>query len=103
MAEIILNLAWAAIAIAAFALAPRRDLRALAALGCLIALLFPIVSVSDDLNIDTARLFETFAAILAAAGIVIALVVMARVHSESRVMPAFALVVHADPRSPPRR
>ena len=103
MTEIILNLAWATIALVAFALAPRRDVRALAALGCVIALLFPIVSVSDDLNLDAATLFETFAAILAAVGIVFALVAVSRVHVESRVLPAFALVVHADPRSPPRR
>jgi hypothetical protein len=103
MTEVILNLLWAAIALGAFALAPRRDARALAALVCLVALLFPIVSVSDDLNVNAATLFETLAAILSAAGIVIALVAMARVFFESRVAPSFVLVVHADPRSPPRR
>ena len=103
MTEVILNLVWAAIAIGAFVLAPRRDARALAALVCLVALLFPIVSVSDDLNVNAATLFEMLAAILSAAGIVIALIAMARVFFESRVTPSFVLVVHADPRSPPRR
>jgi len=102
MAELILNLAWAAIAICAFVLAPYRDRRGIAALGCIVALLFPIVSVSDDLNADTA-LLEAFAAILAAAGITIALVLMARVVLDTRVAPRFVLAVHADPRSPPRR
>jgi peptidoglycan/LPS O-acetylase OafA/YrhL len=103
MTEAILNLAWVAIALAAFVLAPRRDARSLAALGILVALLFPIVSVTDDLNVNAATYFETLAAILAAAGVIIALVAMARVVVESRVAPSFVLVVHADPRSPPRR
>jgi|SRR5437588_3488987 len=102
MTELILNFAWAAIALTAFALAPRNR-RALAAVACLVALLFPIVSVSDDLNLDAATLYELLAAVLAAVAIIIALVAMARVFFESRVVPAFALVVHADPRSPPRR
>jgi hypothetical protein len=102
MTELLLNLAWGAIAITAFAIAPRRDRRTTAALFCVIALLFPIVSVSDDLSSD-ATLFETFAAILAAAGIVFALVAMARVFLETPAAPSYVLVVHADPRSPPRR
>ena len=102
MIEIVLNFAWAAIALTAFILAPRRDRRASAALACLVVLLFPIISVSDDLNAD-ATMYETMAAILAAVCIVFALVAMARVFVESRNVPAFALVVHADPRSPPRR
>ena len=102
MTELLLNLTWAAIAISVFAFAPRRDRRALAAIACLVALLFPIVSVSDDLNADTA-LLEAFAAILAAAGVTIALVLMARVVLDTRVAPRFVLAVHADPRSPPRR
>jgi hypothetical protein len=102
MIELILNLAWAATAILAFVLVPRRDRHALAALACVIALLFPIISVSDDLHAD-ATLFETLAAILAAVCVFFALVAMARVHLESRITPAFALIVHADPRSPPRR
>ena len=103
MTELILNFAWAAIALCAFAFVPRRDRVALGAVICLVALLFPIVSVSDDLNADAATLYELLAAVLAAVAIIIALVAMARVFFESRVVPAFALVVHADPRSPPRR
>src|SRR2546421_12213737 len=100
MTELILNFAWAAIALVAFAMVPR-DRRALAAVACLVALLFPIVSVSDDLNLDAAPLYETLAAILAAVAVVIALVAMARVFSEAPVIPPLALVVHADPRPPP--
>jgi peptidoglycan/LPS O-acetylase OafA/YrhL len=102
MTELILNLVWAAIAIMAIVLAPRRDRRTLAALACVIALLFPIISVSDDLHAD-ATLFETLAAILSAVCVFFALVAMARVQPEPRIKPAFALIVHADPRSPPRR
>src|SRR5436853_6594449 len=79
MTELILNFAWAAIALCAFAFVPRRDRVALGAVICLVALLFPIVSVSDDLNADAATLYETFAAILASVAIIIALVAMARV------------------------
>ena len=100
MTELVLNFAWAAIALLAFALAPRRDRTALAAVFCLVALLFPIVSVSDDLNADTATLY---AAILAAVAIIFALVPMSRVLFDARVSRSFVLVVHADPRSPPRR
>lgn len=100
MTELILNVAWLAIAIGAFALAPRRDRRTVAALALLVALLFPIVSVSDDLYADSATLPM---AILALAAMTIALVAMARIFSESRLVPNFVLVVHADPRSPPRR
>jgi hypothetical protein len=102
MTELILNLLWAAIAIIAVVLAPRRDRHTLVALTCIIALLFPIISVSDDLHAD-ATLFETLAAILAAVCVFFALVAMARVYVEPRIKPAFALIVHADPRSPPRR
>jgi len=103
MTEVILNLLWVAIALTAFVIAPRRDARSLAALGCLIALLFPIVSVSDDLNVNAATLFETLAAILAAVGVFFALIAMARVVFEAHAAPSFVFVVHADPRSPPRR
>jgi len=102
MTELLFNLIWAGIAISAFALAPRRDRRAMAAVACLVALLFPIVSVSDDLNADT-TLFETFAAILAAVAVMFGLVAMSRVFHETRISREFVLVVHADPRSPPRR
>lgn len=103
MTELILNLVWAAIALGAFVFAPRRDARSLVALGCLVALLFPIVSVSDDLNVNAASFFETLAAILAAACVFFALVAMSRVVFEAHVAPSFVFVVHADPRSPPRR
>jgi len=102
MTELLLNLTWAAIAISAFAFAPRRDRRALAAIACLVALLFPIVSVTDDLSADT-TLFETFAAILAAVAVLFGLVAMARVFHETLAGRELVLVVHADPRSPPRR
>ena len=103
MMELLLNFAWAAIAIAAFVFVPRRDARALAAIACVLALLFPIVSASDDLSADASTLAKTLSAILAIAGIIITLVAMARIVSDSRRFASFVLVVHADPRSPPRR
>ena len=47
--ELFLNLLWLAIATAAVLTAPRRSRRVSFAIGCALALLFPIVSVSDDL------------------------------------------------------
>ncbi len=101
--ELLLNFAWTAIAIAAFALAPRRDVRALATLVCVLALLFPIVSASDDMNADAASIAKLLSAILAVAGVTIALVAMSRVLIETRRAASLVLIVHADPRSPPRR
>lgn len=103
MMELLLNFAWAAIAITSFAFAPRRDTRALATLVCVLALLFPIVSASDDLSADASSLAKALSAILAAAGITIALVAMSRVVLDARRLASFVLIVHADPRSPPRR
>ncbi len=55
--ELLLNLAWALLALAAVLFwhrqrksADRGRMRSLLALGCLLALLFPVVSASDDLH-----------------------------------------------------
>ncbi len=107
VAELILNGLWIAVAIAAFAiLLPRavshRKHYAVAALLCTVALLFPVISVSDDLSADRAT-FEVLAAVLVAFVLLIGLTTIARVSVRPLVHPAFAIVKHADPRSPPAR
>ena len=105
MVEQVLNLIWVAIAIASFAIVPRqrRNFATLAAVAAILVLLFPIISATDDMMSADRALEEGFAAVLAAVAVVIALVAVARVITESYSATAFALVAHADPRSPPRR
>jgi uncharacterized membrane protein YccC len=101
--EQLLNLAWLALAIGSFAmlLRHRRDSRAVMALAFTMALLFPIISASDDMmNID--RAIEEALAILAAFAIAFILIVVARVTSESHRIPALILAPEAETRGPPR-
>ena len=101
--EQLLNLTWVALAIGSFAtlLRHRRDSRALIALGFTMALLFPIISASDDMmNID--RAIEDAVAILAAFAITFILVVVARLSSETHRAPALILAPENETRGPPR-
>ncbi|HEY2325259.1 MAG TPA: hypothetical protein VGJ82_20545, partial [Thermoanaerobaculia bacterium] len=78
MIEQLLNLAWVAIAIGSFAmlLKHRRDGKAIIALAFTMALLFPIISASDDMmNAD--RALEEVLAVLAAFAIAFILIVVA--------------------------
>jgi drug/metabolite transporter (DMT)-like permease len=104
MIEQLLNLAWVAIAIASFAmlLPRRRDLRAIAAVTFALALLFPIISATDDLTSNDPILEEALA-VLAAVVIAFTLVIVARLHVDSRRMPAFVVAREAGTRAPPRR
>jgi len=107
VAELILNGLWIAVAIAAFAiLLPRssrhRKAHAIAALLCATALLFPVISLSDDLSADRDT-FEVLAAVLVAFALIIGLITIAQVSARALVHPTFVLVKHADPRSPPAR
>jgi predicted neutral ceramidase superfamily lipid hydrolase len=104
MAEQLLNLAWVAIAIGSFAmlLPRRRDVRAIAAVAFMLALLFPIVSVTDDMTQGDQSL-EQAVAVLAVIAIAFVLTVVARLELESRSVPAFLLAPEAGTRAPPRR
>jgi hypothetical protein len=99
--ELFLNLLWLAIAIAALIAAPRRTKRALFGIGCAMALLFPIVSVSDDLLGGQESFEETLAIVVKAVILLIALVVIAAVDAVRPRRAAFVALVSADPRSPP--
>ena len=101
--ELLLNLAWVALAIGSFAklLMHRRDSRALLALAFMMALLFPIISASDDMmNID--RAIEEALAILASFAIAFILIVVAHITPEVHRVPALILAPRADTRGPPR-
>ena len=100
--ELFLNLVWLAISSTALIFAPRRSMPVTLALVCILAILFPIVSVSDDLNLDRDALEQALAVIVAAMVLVIALIAVARLDRLRIVAPALALVVCSDPRSPPR-
>ena len=101
--EQLLNVAWLVIAIGSFAtlVRHRRDGRALLALAFAMALLFPIISASDDMmNVD--RALEEVFAVLAAFAIAFILIVLARLSIEPERIPAIILAPEAETRGPPR-
>lgn len=103
MIETVLNLIWVAIAFTAFAAAPRRTKPALIALACAVALLFPIISITDDLSADPATL-ERAIAILVDLIVLMAMFIAIGQMEDRRVRRAAILITTpTDPRSPPRR
>ena len=101
--ELALNLAWFAIAAAGLVLVPKRRSRAVwFALIATAVLLFPIISVSDDMNADRA-FNDSVAAIVAMIVLFVAFIAIARL----RNIPPAAFSIHvatpSDPRSPPAR
>ena len=100
--ELTLNLIWVAIAAAAFIAAPRRSFRVSIALVCGLALLFPIISASDDLN-AVGAFNDAAAAIVVTVVLLLALVAIARIHATRVPLYAVHLATPSDPRSPPAR
>ncbi|HKB80378.1 MAG TPA: hypothetical protein VKH35_11750 [Thermoanaerobaculia bacterium] len=101
--ETLLNLLWLSIAVAALFTAPRRSLRVLLALGCVLAVLFPIVSISDDLNGSQAAYEETVAIVVTAVILLIALVAVAVVERTRPRRRVFVPLLVTDIRPPPAR
>ncbi len=105
MAEQLLNLAWLSIAIVAFAVVlpsvRTRRFRTAVMLAAVVALLFPIISISDDLSADSSAQ-EIVAVIFAVAGLVIVFGAIMRLLATVPLRPAVATLVLSDPRSPPR-
>jgi hypothetical protein len=102
MIELLLNAIWLAIVAAAFLVVPRRSSRATLGVACILVLLFPIISVSDDLALDGNSLEEALAIIVCMLLLAVALIALSRVQ---HVIPAPALIlvtIPSDPRSPPR-
>jgi uncharacterized membrane protein YhaH (DUF805 family) len=103
MIELILNVFWLTVVLAAFAVVPRRSRRATLGLACVLVLLFPIISVSDDLALDSNSLEEALAIVGALLIIVAGFKAVAGIE-EALAAPALVLVaIPSDPRSPPRR
>ena len=100
--ELALNLVWLVVAGAGLALVPKRSRLVWYALLCAAALLFPIISVSDDMHDDWA-LNDAVAAIAVTIVLAVAFVVVAHL----RFFPPAVYAVHvatlSDPRSPPAR
>jgi hypothetical protein len=102
MIEILFNAVWLAVVVSAFVFVPRRSSKALLGVAAILVLLFPIISVSDDLALDRNSLEEALAIIVAFLILFVGLVAFARV--EPRLLqPALVLLATpSDPRSPPR-
>src|SRR5438270_807867 len=95
--ELFLNLLWLAIATAAVLTAPRRSRRVSFAIGCALALLFPIVSVSDDLLAGHESSEEALAIVVEAVIFAVILVTLARVID---VRPRRAALLSVPPSDP---
>jgi hypothetical protein len=100
--ELTLNLIWLAIAVAAFMLAPRRSRHTTIALACVLALLFPIISATDDFNTDI-TFNDAAAAIVVTVVLCMALMAIARVRASNAPVYIVHLATPSDPRSPPAR
>jgi hypothetical protein len=102
MIELLLNAVWLAVVAGAFMAVPRRSSRATLGIACVLVLLFPIISVSDDLALDGNSLEEALAIIVCMLLLAAALIAVARVE-HMMAAPALILVsTPSDPRSPPR-
>ena len=105
MTEQLLNVAWLSIAILAFAVVlpgvRTRRLRAAVALAGLLALLFPVISISDDLTADSSAR-DLVVILFAVATLMVVLAAIARLVETAHPRITFATVKLSDPRSPPR-
>jgi hypothetical protein len=103
MIELVLNAVWLAVVAGAFTVIPRRSSRVTLAVACILALLFPIISVSDDLALDGNSLEEALAIIVALLVLVAGFLALARVEHELAAPALILVTIPSDPRSPPRR
>ncbi|HEX7677587.1 MAG TPA: hypothetical protein VF713_05645 [Thermoanaerobaculia bacterium] len=102
MIELALNVVWLAVVAGAFAVMPRRSNRATLALTCVLVLLFPIISVSDDLALSGNSLEEALAIIVSLLILVAGFMAVARVEHELAAPALILVTIPSDPRSPPR-
>jgi len=101
MLETALNLVWVAIALTALVAVPARTRNARIALVCALVLLFPIISISDDLSADRETL-ERAVAVLTELLILLAIFVQLGELEPRRERRRAAIVLgSSDPRSPP--
>ena len=102
MIELLSNVLWLAVAVAAFCYAPRRSPRVMVALICALALLFPIISLSDDLFCPDA-IYSVFSFVVVALfALLAAFIALNVIEPERRSRAALLVLTLSDPRSPPR-
>lgn len=102
MTEMLLNAVWLALAGTVLMMVPRRSGRATIALLCVLALLFPIISASDDFNADQ-TLEQAALAIMAALLLIFAgLVALGHLEHRDERVALIHVATPSDPRSPPR-
>jgi uncharacterized membrane protein len=101
--ELTLNLIWLGVALAGFALVPKRRSRMVwfALIGVAV-LLFPIISISDDFKTDWA-FNDAAAAVVAMIVLSVVFVAIGRLRSYPRTVVAVHVDTPSDPRSPPAR
>ncbi|HEY6843814.1 MAG TPA: hypothetical protein VI391_06575 [Thermoanaerobaculia bacterium] len=99
--ELFVNLLWLAIAISALVSVRKQPRRVQLAVGCTLVLLFPIISVSDDLLPDRAMYEDALALVVEAVTLVVIFVTVARVIAERPRRVTLLAIASADPRSPP--
>jgi hypothetical protein len=103
MTELLLDGIWLIVAAATMFIVPRRSVKATIALGCVLALLFPIISVSDDLSADRATLERAAVAIVSTLLLAFAaLVPLGRLERRRDRVALVLVATPSDPRSPPR-
>jgi|SRR5579859_3313130 uncharacterized membrane protein len=101
--ELALNILWFAIAVSGLVLVPKRRSRLVwFALVATAILLFPIISVSDDMNADRA-FNDSVAAIVAMIVLLVAFIAIARLRPQPQTVFSVILATPSDPRSPPAR
>ena len=103
MIELVLNAVWLGVVMSAFAFIPRRSPRTLLALGAVLVLLFPVISVSDDLALSADTLEEAMAIIVALLLVIAGFSAIAMVEPRLLQPAVVHLATPSDPRSPPRR
>ena len=102
MIELLFNAVWLAVVVSAFVFVPRRSSKALLGVAAILVLLFPIISVSDDLALNGNSLEEAVAIIVAFLVLFVGLVAFARVEPRLLQPVLVLLATPSDPRSPPR-
>ncbi|HSP35127.1 MAG TPA: hypothetical protein VLU46_12485 [Thermoanaerobaculia bacterium] len=106
MTEQLFNVVWFAVAMMSFAIVlprvkPQRRVHAALVLAAVTALLFPVISISDDLNVDWSSQ-EVVAVLSILTALFLALAAIARLTPAATQLVAFETVDLSDPRSPPR-
>src|SRR3954469_23394787 len=102
MIELVLNAVWLAVVAGAFTVIPRRSSQVTLGVACILVLLFPIISVSDDLALDGNSLEEALAIIVSMLLLAVALMAIARVQHVIAAPALILVAIPSDPRSPPR-